>query len=189
MSTRLLGTLGMLGSPMLLLGALLYGFGQDNQGAATFNLLFLGGWICNVLGLRTLRATGTGVPGKAILIVQLIGLALAAVFEVMHIVDSNSNPDSLLFQLTDGAWPLSIIFMIVVGIAALRTHMLRGWLRFTPLVCGLALPFFFVLNAVAGRSVGVIVFPIYLTIAWMLLGYTVRMADQRMINGLPAHAS
>jgi hypothetical protein len=176
MNTRVLGTLGMIGSPMLTMGSLLYGFGDvpDSPITATLNLLFLGGWACSLLGLLALDATGQRRPGKAVLVVLFVGLALAAVFELLHIVTPNPNDESILFQVTDAAWPLSVTFMIVVGFAVLRTGRLAEWRRFTPLLCGLTLLIFFAVSAIIGGIAGQVVGGIWFTVAWMLLGYAVR---------------
>ncbi len=176
MNTRLLGTLGMLGSPMLLLEGLLYRFQQrdTDQLIAVLGLLFVGGWICSVLGLRMLKATGNSMPGKAVLVVQLIGLVFAGLWAIIHIVNPNPDTDNILYGVADAAWPLSVIFMIVVGIATLIAKRLPGWHRFTPLLCGLALPVAILASMVAGEQAGEVAFGIYTAVTWGLLGYAVR---------------
>jgi hypothetical protein len=191
MNTRLLGTLGMLGSPMLLVEGLLYRFQQrdTDQLIAVLGLLFVGGWICSVLGLRTLKATGTGVLGKAVLVVQLIGLALAGLWAIIHIVNPNPDTGNILYAVADAAWPLSVIFMIVVGIATLIAKRLPGWQRLTPLLCGLALPVAILAGMVAGEQAGAVAFGIYTAVAWMLLGYAVRTSKRTATSEYALSAS
>src|SRR5687767_12053009 len=82
MSPRLLGTLGMLGSPMLLVEGLVRSLGPRSGTPlliAAVELLYLGGWLCSAAGLR---ATGDNPFGGALFAVQVVGLCLAAVFTV-----------------------------------------------------------------------------------------------------------
>jgi hypothetical protein len=131
----------MLGSPMLLVEGLL--FGSAGRSAAPLvalaELLYLGGWMCSAIGLRRLRATGDTSLGRVIFAIQVVGLCLAAVFTLLEAFAPGAH-DSALYQITDAAWPFNHLFMIVVGIVTLRAKVWGGWQRWTPLLCGLALP-------------------------------------------------
>lgn len=76
----------------------------------------------------------------------------------------------------DAAWPLSHLFMIVVGIAALRAKRLTSWRRIAPLLCGLALPLFMAATVATGEGGGRYLFPTFTLVAFALLGYAVRSA-------------
>jgi hypothetical protein len=176
---RLLGTLGMLAGPMLLVGALLspFGLGADGQNSRTMGVLgviYIGGWICSAVAMRMLRVTGRGAGGKAAFVIQIIGLSLALLFSVQEIINPNPDSRSLLFNITDAAWPLSHLFMLVVGALVLRAGVWRGWRRLPPFLCGLALPIFFAAMALgAGESAGLL-FPVLTAVGFMTLGYAVR---------------
>lgn len=100
----------------------------------------MAGWICANIGMWRLRATGTNRWGRAVLLVQLADLVLVFMFgffEATRLLDSND----IVFIVTNRAWPLSLLWMLVVGVTALAAKRLSGWRRFVPLLCGLALPF------------------------------------------------
>ncbi len=175
---RLLGTLGMIGSPMLLLESILYGFQRHESGplVGVLSFVYIVGWLCSIIGLSTLNATGTSRLGRAVLGVQLVGLTLAAAWAIFCIIPI-SDKDSIFYQVTDAAWPLSHVFMIVVGIAALLAKQLPGWQRFVPLLCGLALPVGVLGGAIGGGLMADITFSVATALAFFLLGYAVRTHD------------
>ncbi len=104
-------------------------------------------------------------------------MTLATIFSIFNIVLPNLNPDSLLYIITDMAWPLSHTLMLVVGIAVLKAKRLSGWTRFAPLACGLAIPLLIMAALIGGRE-GIIVFGPYTWPTFTLLGYAVRTGDQ-----------
>lgn len=186
---RLLGTIGMIMSPMLALGPILFQDQPDQPNhplETVLGLLFLGGWACSAVGMRLVRATGGGTPGRVVFAVQMIGLLLAAIFNLLELV--RFDQQSPLWAITDAAWPLSVVFMIVVGLLTLRAGIWRGWRRLTPLLCGLSLPLAFAVSAAAGAVVGeaaagpamLATFGLFTTVAWLLLGYAVRTSDRAL---------
>jgi hypothetical protein len=178
---RLLGTLGMLGGPMLLAEMILLGLvfkteTPNNQIVGLLEIIYLAGWASSVIGLRQLGAMGDRLVSKAVFIIQLTGLLLAASFSVEGIINPNPDPNSLLFKITDTAWPASHLFMLIVGILVVKTKAWRGWRRVTPLLCGLALPVYFAIRPILTREVGGIFFGVSTATAFVLLGYAVRRA-------------
>lgn len=176
---RFLGTLGMIGAPFLCLefiiaGLALDGSQQPSRIVGALELLYLAGWAASAVGLRQLRATGDGVWARAIFIVQMMGLTLAAMFTVQGIVQASPDANSIFFKVTDAAWPLSHLFMLVVGAFVLKAGVWRGWRRFAPILCGLTLPALFVTRAIFGSTVGGFVFGLGTAAAFMTLGYCVR---------------
>lgn len=171
---RLLGTLGMLGSPFLLLSLAATGFQPDgiNRLSSFLGLVFALGWFSNVLGLWTLGAAGRRLPGKIILGLELVGVTLAFLCQVYEIVAPGA--DGPLYRITDVAWPLSMLTLIVVGIAVLVARVLRGWARFVPLACGLWLPLSIAMSMTVGVTAGQIIGGIHVALGWLLLGYVVR---------------
>ncbi len=174
---RLLGAVGMIGAPFLMLESVSHYFlnitGSSPLGGF-LELFYLGGWISSVIGLGMLQATGRGKAGKIILGLQLLGLTLATIFSLFNIFLPDLNPDSVIFQITDLAWPLSHTFMLVVGSAALITKRLSGWTRFAPLACGLAVPLLMAVMMIGGEQVALLFFGPYTWVMFTLLGYAVR---------------
>jgi hypothetical protein len=175
MNNRVLGLIGVLTSPMLLIQGALSGFdvAAPTRFNAAIGLLFVVGWACCAVGLRRMRATGQGVAATALLVVQLAGLTLAALQQVQDFLYTTETPQTTFYAVCDAAWPLSVMFMLVVGAFALAARVLPGWRRWTPTLCGLAVPLLIGVGATCGRQVGIALFGVYTCIAWALLGVTV----------------
>lgn len=181
-SQRLFGTLGMIGGPMLLAEAILYGLvfqSPNNRAVGVLELIYLGGWMASAVGMRQLRVTGKGWTGRAVFIVQMAGLLLAAAFSAHGLVQPNQELDTLFLKATDAAWPLSHLFMLVVGICVLKAGAWRGWRRLAPFLCGLGLPLFFAASALGARTLGGIIFPFLTMVGFVSLGYAVRTTRTR----------
>lgn len=150
---RVLGTLGMLGSPFLFLSVAANGFqqGGSNRLGAALGLVFVVGWFSSVLGLRALGAAGGRLPGTILLGLELVGVALAGLFQIYEFVAPGS--DSLLYTVTDLAWPLSML---------------------TPLIAALWLPLGIVEPGTIGVPAGLVIGGVHTMIGWFLLGYAVR---------------
>jgi hypothetical protein len=182
-SPRVLGTVGMLASPMVSLqGPLtaLLGEAGSTFRMGLCSLLYVLGWLCSTLGLRMLRATGDGLLARVVFYVQLVGLGLATLWAAQYVVNPGLQERTGLIQVTDAAWPLSHIFMLVVGglvIAAKRFH---GWRRLPFFLCGLAVPVHIVLSGLGApgpaMSLG---FPLFSTLGFFLLGLSVRTAADK----------
>jgi hypothetical protein len=128
MNNRVLGAIALVGSPMLLIEYMLYGFEQHDttQLVAAMSLLYIIGWICSMIGMYRLRATGHHLIGRSILVVQVALLVLAALWALLYIPDAMPNQESIFYQVTDIAWPLSHVFMLITGIAAATTGVFHG---------------------------------------------------------------
>lgn len=180
----------MIGAPMLFVEGMLYAYGDGDSPNVRFipllGIIYPAGWACSLIGMRQLRAMGEGALSKAVFSVQLLGLFLAFLFNVQEM--TGSDPDSLFYRITDMAWPVSHVFMLVAGVLVLMAQVWRGWRSVTPFLCGLALPAFFAASALVGRGVAGYLFSILTVVAFMLLGYAVR-TDNRAAssNSSPAH--
>jgi len=184
-SARILGTLGMLASPMLLIEWLLFtyvyhGENQNGRVVGLLGIIYTIGWLCSLSGMRRLKVLGRNLPGHILFAVQLAGVSLAFTQSVMEVTQLSIDSQNLLFQVTDAAWPLSHLFMIIVGIYVLASRAWQGWRSVTPLLCGLALPLFFALAALGARGIGSFVFGAATTTAFMLLGNAVRTSDEKV---------
>ena len=172
---KLLGLVGVLAAPVFLAQRILTPSGDqlpNDRLAAWLGLWYLVGWACSALALRRDRATGRGVGAAAIFGVQLVGLTLAAGQQLQDAVQARPLGDTV-YGVCDVAWPLSHVFMLVVGVAVLRARVWTGWRRWTPLACGLALPLSFAAQAAAGRYGLLVAFPIFTTLAFSALGVAV----------------
>jgi hypothetical protein len=141
MNNRTLGTIAMICSPALFIEGVLT-FNQETPdpvivGIASF--FFMAGWICTNLAMQQMQSAGTGNGGRWILRVQLVGLVLAMLFGLIE-ATALLPDDNPIFIATDMAWPLSMVFMIVVGIAVIRAKRWSGWQRFAPILCAAWLP-------------------------------------------------
>lgn len=181
-SQRLLGTLGMLGGPMLLAEGLYRQFthmpdNYDNQLVGVLGVMYIGGWMCSTVGMRRLRVTGNGATSAAVFVIQLTGLFLAALWSIQAIVHLPGLTESPLFGIADVAWPFSHVLMLVVGMLVLKAKVWRGWLKFVPLLCGAGLPLFFAASAIGARVAGSFLFFSLTAIGFILLGYAVRNSN------------
>jgi hypothetical protein len=153
MNNRLLGTIAIICAPALLIEELLLQ-GQENAlitGIAS--MVFMAGWICSNIGMWRMRATGTGKWGRAVLLVQLVGLVLAFMFGLLEATGLLGR-ESMVSNVTDAAWPLSMLWMIVVGVTVIAAKRLSGWQRFVPLLCPLWLPIAITLSIAFGDTLG-----------------------------------
>jgi hypothetical protein len=179
MGNRLLGAVGLLTSPMLLVQAALSGFNTapSSRLNALLGLAFLVGWACSVIGLRQLRATGRGLVASVLWSVQLVGLGLAALQQIQDFVYTSASPQTAFYAACDAAWPLSAVFMLVVGAFTTAARVLTSWRRWTPSLCGLAVPLLIMVRGTAGQQEGIWVFGIYTWVTWALLGIAVRTSS------------
>ena len=193
-TTQLLGTLGIVGAPLLFIENALFGFGaQESAGPfALLGMLYMLGWLCSIVGLWRLSATGAGIIGKAILAIMMVGLALAAVNNLILATSPAPDRESLLFIVTDLAWPLSHLYMLVVGIAVAVARRLAGWRRWMPLLCGLAFPFTLIaqtLLGLMGLNLAAEYYAIIPAALLLLLGYAVRSAGEQPVPAATAATS
>ncbi|PLS84708.1 MAG: hypothetical protein CYG60_16535 [Actinobacteria bacterium] len=171
MNGRILGTIAMICAPALLIEDLLLQ-GQENAlTTGIASMIFMAGWICSNTGMRRMRAAGTGKWGRALLQIQLVGLVLAFMFGFFEATGLLGR-DSIIFNITDAAWPLSMLWMLVVGIAVIRTKRLSGWQRFVPVLCPLWLVLAIAGSAAFGDAGGLIGLG-FAAVLWTLLGYVV----------------
>jgi hypothetical protein len=187
MNNRVLGIIAMVCAPAMLVDELLR-LGEENAlitGIAS--MVFMAGWICSNIGMQRMRATGTGSWGQAVLRIQLVGLVLAFMFgfiEATGVLDEND----IVFAVTDAAWPLSMLWMVVVGITTVMANRIHGWQRFVPLLCPFWLPIAMVGGQALGEAGGIIGVG-YAAVLWGLLGYVVRrIGELRQASPTPDYA-
>ncbi|OUJ74268.1 hypothetical protein [Hymenobacter crusticola] len=181
-SAKTFGTMGMLGAPFL---ALTMGWGSiwDNHWLHPFyldgvlRLVYVSAWMCSLLGLAQLRATGTDGFGRGVLYVIFSTLLLANLWNIYYAIYPNAW--TLLYRALDVFWPISNLLMLAIGIGALRAQRLLGWRRYAPLLVGCWLPSVALVYGGLGNSGSTRLFDAcYTTGAWMLLGYAVRTSPE-----------
>lgn len=173
MSNRLLGILALIGSPWLFIGMYLEQRIPrllDSWFTGVWGLLFISGWICSVIALRSLKATGNSSFGKILLIILLVTLSLANVSNVIQLIVEKDKPS--YFMVLDICWPLSNVIMLITGIMVIIVKGLPAWKRWIPLATGLWFPLamlsFLIDNKIVSLLVG-----FYSVIAWALLAIVI----------------
>jgi hypothetical protein len=137
-----------------------------------FGFVYMIGWMCSIVALKRMEILGRTKWAKIAFAVQLSLLTLAQIWNLWVILGTGF--DNILFRVFDACWPLSNIWMLVIGITAVRAKELQGWKRFVPLFVGLWFPLmivpavtmgFFVLagpySALAFTLLGLLVFKGY----------------------------
>lgn len=185
MNNRVLGTIAVICAPALLIEGLLLRGREDALITGIASMVFMAGWICSNIGMWRMRVTGTGKWGRVVLLVQLVGLVLAFMFGFFEATGWLGR-ESIVFNVTDAAWPLSMLWMIVVGITVILAKRLSGWQRFVPLLCPFWLPIAIVATIAFGDTGGLIGVG-FAAVLWALLGYVVR-GDSRQPAPTPESA-
>ena len=173
-SNRLLGIIGILCSPMMLVIGFRSRFEMSpgDRIDAILGLLFLTGWACSIAALWRLRAAG---PRKWPFAVAFTGLTLAALQQIQDYAGRQGAED-WFYRVCDLAWPASVLFLLILGWFTVQSGVLRGWRAWTPVFCGIALPVMFIAIASLGTPAALITFGVHTTIAWALLGFAVASA-------------
>lgn len=180
MYNRTLGTVAIVCAPALLVETLLTRSEPSPMSMGIASLLFMLGSFCSHIGLWRIAATGTKWWGRTALGIQLALVLMAFFFGVFEATGLLAE-GNIIWTATDLAWPLSMVFMLVVGITALVARRLPTPYRFVPLVCGFAFPLTILIVMALGISMegtasGVIFFSMT-TVLWGLLGLTVRQSE------------
>ena len=116
--------------------------------------------------------------------IQLVGLVMAFMFEFFEATRLLGR-ESIIFNATDAAWPLSMLWMLVVGVSVIVARRLSGWQRFVPLLCPFWLPIALIASVALGDDVvGELIGFGIAAVLWMLLGYVV-FSEARQIAPTP----
>lgn len=176
MNNKLLGLFALVGAPFLCINTYIHVPDPNAHVYITdslsgfFDLLYISGWLCSIIGLRRIGAMGTDRFGRIISIAILGSLMLADLWNVYEMILPNHN--TVLYYALDSFWPISNVVMLGVGVAVIRAKKLTGWKRYVPLLCGLWLP----ITILASFTVGDVAFAIsngYTAVAWTLLAIIV----------------
>lgn len=183
---RRLGIIGMICAPGLYFASFFYSqnFDQPNPNqiyVSSLGVLYLCGALASAAAMRQMRVTGNGLGAKVLFGVQIVGLFLAMMFDVIEYA-APSLKQTWFFFVTDMAYPFSHVLMIVVGIAIIRAGVWRGWRRIPALLIGFALPLFFAASAVFGGENTGWIFIVSVTLGFFTLGLAVFNANQKELK-------
>jgi hypothetical protein len=144
-------------------------------------LLYISAWMCSMIGLRRLQATGSSRFGKAIILINLYTLSIANLYNVYEAIEPKA--DTSLFWILDAFWPISNILMLIIGITVVRANRLKGWKRFSPLLCGLWLPLTIIGVNLFGKTPEVMLISgMYSAFTWMLMAYMVSTTSKQTLT-------
>lgn len=138
-SLKFLGLIAMLASPFFWIETYFYGQATHNTSlTGVCDLIYMIGWSCSIVGLMKLKAAGNTRRGKTILLIQLVFLLIANIWNIWVILDPLNQ--TTIFNILDKFWPISNCFMLITGIAVVVAKKVSGFFRFVPLIAGLWLP-------------------------------------------------
>jgi hypothetical protein len=190
-NNRILGAIGIIGAPAMLIATFIDPEGTMPVVMGITSMIFMLGSFASHIGLWRIAATGTRWWGRVPLAVQIILVSLAflfGVFEATGIV----GEENILFTITDISWPLSMVWMLLVGIAALFARRLPMPQRLVPLICGFSFPSTMVITSVMGVALNdtasSLIFFSMLAVFWALLGLVVMQSEpvrQQQIGAQP----
>jgi hypothetical protein len=176
-NNRLLGVLAMIGAPMFLAEMVIGIYTPSAQSPARigafFELLYIFGWICGIIGMRQMRATGTGKWATILFYLQITGLALAGLLNIQDLLQITPEQSGIFYSITDSGYPLSHLLMTVVGIFLISAKVWRGLPVVAVFLVGLALPAFFAVSGIIGFEKTFLVFPILTALGFSIIGYTI----------------
>ena len=102
-------------APFLCLDFLVHGQAGPNQEykhtslSGVFSLIYMIGWVCSIVVLRRIWATGHSRWGKFILNAQLFTLMMANAWNIYEIISPAAN--TTVYFILDMFWPLSQVVM------------------------------------------------------------------------------
>lgn len=138
--------------------------GVNTRIEITGGLVFQLGLFAMLLAMRGTDATGTGRWGRAVLAIEAVLLALATAWTIPHVLSPNMTDRGIMVAL-DAAWPLSMAWLIPLGVTVARARRWPSPARFAPLVASLWL-----VADLAAMAAGDTVFTI-VHIAWLIGAY------------------
>ena len=168
LNSRVLGALCIIGNAIGILNYARWavrGNGWDTIDIIASIIMAIGG-ICAILGLISLRATGTYPVLRILSYVPILGF----LFTIASAFNQNSTMGivALLVQMAG---------MVIVSILALATKTWMGWRKVAPLLTVLGLPIGWAIQGAVGMS-GLA--NMIMAATWVFLGFAVFSAAQGM---------
>ncbi|MDQ4078354.1 MAG: hypothetical protein M3220_19170 [Chloroflexota bacterium] len=173
MNTRLLGTVFIIATLVVIADGLRSGGELDRLSALAYSIWGIGG-VCAIVGLIKLNALGSNTVARALGLLPLIGFAAFTVGDGLRLAGFITAEDSLFFVLAGLAWISMLAGMLLVGILTIAAKTWRGWRRFVPLLT-IVLAFAGMgLGSFVGEDIGAAIG----YSAFLLLGYVIATAEQ-----------
>jgi hypothetical protein len=142
--------------------------GANSRLELTGSFAFQVGILGLIAALWSTHATGAGRWGRAVLSVQTVLVLLAIGWTVPHLFEPNMDDQGIIVAL-DAAWPLSMLWLIVVGATVARARRWPGSMRWAPLVASLWFPVT-ILASAAGEWPSLAVSSLWLIATYGALG-------------------
>jgi hypothetical protein len=131
------------------------------------------GLLAMLLTMRATGATGVGRGGRFVVNAGLIFVALASVWTLVVTMDT-SLVDVGPVLVLDVFWPLSMVWLIIVGVAVLRARTWPAPARHLPLAASFVLPVHIVAEVIGLSDWASWTLPIvYVAVAYTALGLAV----------------
>ena len=178
-NSRTLSTIAVLTAPFLCIELVYVDHTTAFTPVATgvLGLIYMIGWMSSVYLLKKLHEH---IPGSQYFFgAQLVFLSLAQVWNILVIIQY--EPSSPPYFITDVFWPISNVFMLVLGIAIIKWNVLKGFGKYATLLVGLWLPFSLIVIMFAELAVSRWISGIYSLAAWSLLALTLASIEQKRV--------
>ncbi|GAA1778438.1 hypothetical protein [Actinomadura chokoriensis] len=185
--TRLTGAAAVAGTAAWITGLLIAGNEVQDEIVPVEiwgSMAFLLGVLCLVALVLSTNATGGG-KGRSIAIVEMVLFGPALVWCPLAVAYDGDTPGWVI--PFDMCWPLSMLGMLVLGIAVARVGRYRGLLRWQFLLCGLWLPVAGIGQAVIGDDGGTLPGTAWLGLSYGVLGLRLALTP-RIVLPAPAPA-
>lgn len=176
-TVRVLGVLTGVGAIVWSIGWLQLGVppeGTLDQKEVAAGGVFQLGLLGLLAVMRATKATGTGRWGRLVLDAGIVMVVLAFAWTVPYAIDP-ARPDNIVLTVLDVFWPLSMVWLIVVGVAVVRAGRWPTPARYLPLAASLLIPVDLLLMAVPGLGdwTLIVVRSVYFAVAYTLVGLVV----------------
>jgi len=179
-NSRTLSTIAVLTAPFLCIELVYVDHSTAFTPVATglLGLIYMIGWMSSVYLLKKLHEH---IPGSQYFFgAQLVFLSLAQVWNLLVIIQYDTSAP--LYSITDVFWPISNVFMVVLGISIIRWNVLQGFAKYATLLVGLWLPFSLIVIMFAELAVSRWISGLYSLTAWSLLALALSSIENKRVS-------
>ena len=165
---RLMGWLAVAGALCYIVGAIwVFRDSAETPLSSVLNLLWTLGSLCGLIGVGMLGVAGRNLFGRIALAVAMLAYALAALDGLLILIGVFTGEGSPLFAVSRLG---TLVGMTLLGVATLVARRWPGWRKFSPFAIPLAMPVALLVGLVTNGSIPI---PLYIGIAWLIIGYAV----------------
>lgn len=156
--------------------------------------IFQIGLLAMLVAMRATAATGAGRGGRLVVNTGLVLTSLATLWTIITVVDLDLADTPPMLAL-DPAWPLSMAWLIIVGVAVLRARVWPSPVRYLPFVASFVIPAHVVASVAGLTDRQEWIAPIaYVALAYAVLGTAMArqlpsLAEQREPDARDAQAT